>query len=141
MGQKNYTIEFCVQVETTARNEDEALQEVERIFGRSPPHRSREAGVPYIDVVDTQEAPELDGETVLVKFYPQAWADDYAVSADPIGRTEWEMPLSEAVTDDGTLPKDDSAESDALKNTEYAPAWVREWTGPFYITTSRVWEE
>jgi hypothetical protein len=62
-------------------------------------------------------------------FTPQAWVNDYAISVDPEGPTEWEMEFA------GTeLPDDNSYESDDLRDSPEAPDWVREWSGPFYVS-------
>jgi hypothetical protein len=69
-----------------------------------------------------------------VTFYPQAWQNDYAVPVDPEGKTEFEVPLEDAIDEDGDILPDDSYESDAFKDHENAPEWIKEWNGPFYIT-------
>lgn len=70
------------------------------------------------------------------RFQPQAWQNDYAISVDPEGPTEWD------VTDYlNGLPEEkrkatmtsNSYESDELRGDPNAPEWIRSWSGPFYI--------
>jgi len=65
------------------------------------------------------------------RFHPQAWVDDYAMAVDTEGPIEWEV---------GAVPdtmQDDEYESDDLRFHENAPAWVKNWSGPFYIELLR----
>jgi hypothetical protein len=64
-----------------------------------------------------------------VTFHPQAWINDYATDVDPEGPTEFEVADEEVVG-----LKDDSFESDVLREHANAPKWIRDWTGPSYIT-------
>ena len=59
-------------------------------------------------------------------FRPQAWVRDYATDVDPEGETRWEMEVD-------SLPPENSYESDALRESPNAPAWAREWLGPFEV--------
>lgn len=62
------------------------------------------------------------------EFTPQAWINDYAVEVDPQGPTVWEV---------GDVPADvgsDDYKSDDLRFHPNAPQWVKDWSGPFYIT-------
>lgn len=68
-------------------------------------------------------------KTVTVTFVPQAWVNNYAVEVDPQGPVSWEVPAAKV---QGIEP--DSYESDALRECDSAPEWVKEWSGPFYIT-------
>lgn len=64
-------------------------------------------------------------------FHPQAWIHDYAVDVDPEGATEWDV---------GMVPpdlRDNRHESDLLRFHENAPAWTRNWNGPFWIEVIR----
>lgn len=65
---------------------------------------------------------------VRVRFNPQAWVNDYTMAVDPEGPTEWLVECSLVET-----LKDDTYESDNLRHHANAPAWVKEWSGPFYI--------
>lgn len=68
------------------------------------------------------------GPTVTVTFRPQAWQNDYAVPADPEGPTTWEVPVERLL---GIEPH--THDADELRHEALAPAWVREWSGPFEI--------
>lgn len=73
-------------------------------------------------------------ETVKIRFVPQVWVNDYAMEVDPLGETEFEVP----VTDTKGL-KTDSYESDELRFHANAPDWIKEWSGPFYIEIDNEW--
>lgn len=64
--------------------------------------------------------------TIRCEFVPQAWINDYACPVDPLGRTSWTMTVAK-------LPKPNSYESDWLRDSHRAPAWVRDWLGPFEV--------
>ncbi len=72
-----------------------------------------------------------------ISFHPQKWEDDYAcpVDLDELeGPTVWEMNLTDLMDfPHGSLPKDDSAQSDALMSHESAPQWIKDWDGPYWI--------
>lgn len=81
----------------------------------------------------------------VATFDPQAWMNDYALSVDPEGDTDWDCTeaVREFVGADGGLMKpfrlmnygDDYLDNDdILKSDPAAPEWVREWSGPFTIT-------
>ena len=66
-----------------------------------------------------------------VKFHQQAWVNDYAIEVDPEGETEYEV---------GNVPdgiEDDTYESDDYRTHSNAPAWAKEWSGPFWIEILR----
>lgn len=69
------------------------------------------------------------------KFHPQAWQNDYAISVDPEGETEFDVTAEvlELLEAGREVPDADSYESDDLRNAAKAPKWVRDWSGPFYI--------
>jgi hypothetical protein len=74
-------------------------------------------------------------------FHPQAWVNDYAISVDPEGETSWEVEEDEieaAMADFGVdrerVMERDEHESDDFRNSRNAPQWVRDWSGPFYIS-------
>lgn len=77
----------------------------------------------------------------LVTFYPQVWigpaGDTLAAPADAHDPAHYLVPLSDAMRD-GRVVEDDAHESDYLKDHDNAPEWVREWSGPFYVTVSEV---
>ena len=64
-------------------------------------------------------------------FRPQAWVNNYAIGVDPEGPTTWDMDVQ-------TLPKPNSYESDQLRSDSSAPAWVRDWHGPFEVDYERI---
>lgn len=66
---------------------------------------------------------------VTLTFHPQAWINDYAVPVDPEGPVTFEVE-PEAVR--GIEPE--TFEADDLRFHNNAPAWIREWSGPFEIT-------
>lgn len=68
------------------------------------------------------------GPMVTVTFRPQAWQNDYAVPTDPEGPTTWEVPAERLR---GIDPH--TYDADELRHEALAPAWVREWSGPFEI--------
>lgn len=63
---------------------------------------------------------------LLCTFRPQAWMHDYAIDVDPESDTQWTMEVPRA-------PKPSSYESDELREAPNAPAWVRDWSGPFEV--------
>lgn len=76
------------------------------------------------------------GPRIIAKFHPQVWVNDYAMDVDPQGPVEWDatdailaMPREEALK-----IQDCQYESDALHEEEAAPEWIRDWSGPFYVT-------
>lgn len=73
----------------------------------------------------------MPADTVRVKFHPQVWRDNYAVTGDPF---EFCIPRADATDDDGTLLPDNTAASDRLRDHPNAPKKARKWQGPFYVT-------
>lgn len=76
-----------------------------------------------------------DATEAVVKFYPQVWSNDYAMTGDPFTFT---VPIDDALTPDGTLVEDCTHESDRLREHENAPEKARKWQGPFYVVISEV---
>jgi len=74
---------------------------------------------------------------VEVTFHPQAWRNDYAISVDPEGPTTFEVPRADTLDEDGNPLPDNSAESDALRYHPLAPEWMKNWSGPYYVTVRR----
>lgn len=84
----------------------------------------------------------------VAEFEPQKWVGDDAYPAEPKGETEWDCTAfvtspPEWVGKDyfGKEFRKDIENSgeyldrdDVLKDDPAAPAWVREWRGPFTIT-------
>lgn len=76
-----------------------------------------------------------DAPDVEISFTPQAWVRDLAITVDAPGETDWTAPLAEVLTlCGGVLPEDDQYSSDDLRNMSQAPAWARDWNGPFAIS-------
>jgi hypothetical protein len=69
---------------------------------------------------------------VTVTFHPQAWQNDYAIPVDPQGPTTWLVPVERL-----RGIETHSYDADELRFEDTAPAWVREWSGPFEID----WDE
>jgi hypothetical protein len=72
---------------------------------------------------------------IIATFHPQAWIRDYAVFVDPEGETDFDvtdvilaMPREKALA-----LEDDQYDSDRLREAPNAPAWIKNWSGPFYI--------
>lgn len=73
---------------------------------------------------------------IRARFQPQAWVLGVSMEVDPEGETEFAVPLSSGLflpDPQGDFPEDDGYGTDDLRTHEAAPAWVREWTGPFYV--------
>jgi hypothetical protein len=72
---------------------------------------------------------------IVARFQPQAWINDYAMDVDPEGPDEWDVTdeiLAMTPTQIAAL-RDDQYETDDLRFSKNAPAWVQEWSGPFYV--------
>lgn len=80
----------------------------------------------------------MTSKRIIARFQPQAWVNDYAVDVDPDGEVEFDV--TSAVTKRGKakalLIEDDQYDSDDLRTTRNAPEWIRDWSGPFYITVA-----
>lgn len=86
-------------------------------------------------VLFAKHAMPSDGPRVTARFHPQAWVNDYAISVDPEGATEWDVThlVVAAGRDKAQMMGDDDYASDALREEHDAPRWVREWSGPFRV--------
>ena len=74
---------------------------------------------------------------LIAHFHPQAWINDYAVDCDGQSPSTWDVtdylhPLPAPMRT--ALMQANSFESDGLRELDDAPAWTRNWTGPFYIS-------
>jgi hypothetical protein len=83
----------------------------------------------------TRTVPD-DAEGARVKFFPQVWSDNRALTGDPIA---FEVPIEDVLDEDGHLLKDNSGATDRLKEHEAAPDRVALWQGPFYVVIDEVW--
>lgn len=76
----------------------------------------------------------------IASFVPQAWINDYAVTVDAEGPTEWDCSAYMAALPDDAAREAaqewDTYPSDNVRNDPAAPAWVRDWSGPFYVIVS-----
>lgn len=94
--------------------------------------------VPFdFDVVGFPTGHQVKTRVAEVTFHPQAWQRDYAVEVDPEGDTSWFVQLADTLNEDGEELANDDFDSDDLRNHENAPQWVKDWSGPFYITIDR----
>lgn len=75
------------------------------------------------------------GPLVTLRFRPQAWVRDYAISVAPENPDTWQVPKALLLERFPTI--DDWSESDedrdAMRHEGNAPAWISEWPGPFEI--------
>ena len=78
------------------------------------------------------------GDIAEVTFHPQQWneyaGDEYAEPAADRDPTTFHVPVEDATDENGEPLADATRESDILHEHENAPEWVRDWTGPFYVT-------
>lgn len=79
-----------------------------------------------------------DGPRVIAHFQPQAWVKDYAIDVDASGETEWDITAEIIAMDPEKAQdiKDDSDESDAFTGSKSAPAFVRDWSGPYHVSVA-----
>ncbi len=84
---------------------------------------------------EEQAVPIVPVETVTLRFTPLAWIRDYAVTVDDEGPATWEVPRA-LLLERFPLEKDwleQDEERDAMRFEGNAPAWIRDWTGPFEV--------
>lgn len=81
------------------------------------------------------EAAEDEAEGVILHFVPEAWVNDYAVVVDPEGGCEWTVArklfLENFPSEDDWNERNQVRDDMRFEGT--APAWVRDWTGPFEV--------
>jgi hypothetical protein len=72
---------------------------------------------------------------VYARFNPQAWVNGHAIDADPEGESLFDV--TPEITAMGTAAalrlKDNDYGTDNLRNAAGAPAWIRDWQGPFWV--------
>jgi hypothetical protein len=84
-------------------------------------------------------------QTVEVTFHPQEWVDSPGESHD-WGRKQlvpasdrdavtFAVPRADATDEAGTVFPDDSYQANCLQAHPDAPAWVRDWDGPYFVET------
>jgi hypothetical protein len=78
----------------------------------------------------------MNNRRVIARFHPQAWINDVAVPVDPEGPTEFDV--TDHILTIGRRRAlrlvDDAWDTDEMRALPCAPQWIREWSGPFYIT-------
>ena len=62
---------------------------------------------------------------LIASFRPEVWVRDTAMEVAPLGESEWDVRPDELDTAAQDL--------DYLRNADAAPAWVKDWTGPFEV--------
>lgn len=89
-----------------------------------------------IDRVLRKYRPDLYAGKIIATFRPQAWVNDYAVDVDPEGPTMFDVTAHVvALGRERALQiKDGDYSSDGLRELATAPAWVRDWSGPFSVS-------
>lgn len=75
-------------------------------------------------------------QEVLATFGPQVWVDDDAHEVDPQGDTEFDVAFEVLLMGSARARdlRDYRDESDDLRMAAFAPDWIRNWNGPFYVT-------
>lgn len=79
----------------------------------------------------------VDSGDIILTFIPQVWMNNYAITVDPQGETQWQ-PSPEwtarmfEMHGDAAL-ESMTYESDEWRQDEAAPEWVRDWSGPFEV--------
>jgi hypothetical protein len=84
---------------------------------------------------------------LTARFQAQAWRGDWAIPVCPLGPDTWDCTEHAAglagYLDDCarnqqlTLEQGVTDNDDCFQRDPAAPGWVREWQGPFTITTTR----
>jgi hypothetical protein len=84
------------------------------------------------DIIDALQQP---ADRIIATFVPQVCINDHAVTVDPPGETCIDITAAVlAMTRAEALDlRDDTDQTDALLDRDSAPAWIRDWTGPFYL--------
>ena len=94
------------------------------------------------DEAGPREGPDVDPLTIdnsiLVRFVPQVWVNDHSMQTDD-GLPEFRVAHHEVIELTG-IPldafdrlEDEPYARDALHRASTAPAWVRDWAGPFEV--------
>ena len=75
---------------------------------------------------------------IIATFHPQAWVRNYGVGVDPEGPTTWDVTEDIIAMSRGVALslEDDSYSTDDLRVLKSAPKWIREWSGPFYVSVA-----
>jgi len=82
-----------------------------------------------------QPAGTVDTEpTIQCSFVAQAWGGhkfNTAIEVEPRGEVTWSVPRS--WLQGRPIPKENTYESDDLRDYPGAPQWIRDWDGPFEV--------
>lgn len=72
---------------------------------------------------------------IIAEFLPQAWMNDVAVPIDPQGPTTFDVTREILAMGKAAALKlrDDTNPTDALREADTCPQWIKKWTGPFVI--------
>lgn len=77
------------------------------------------------------------GPMITLKFRPEAWVNDYAMSVDPEAPAPdtWQVPKSTILEEFPTEEdwNNEAYKRDAMRFEGNAPKWIRDWTGPFEV--------
>jgi hypothetical protein len=75
------------------------------------------------------------GRRILAEFTPQAWLHDVAMAVDPARDTVFDVTsyIVAMGEEQARALTDDDLATDNLRHLPTAPAWIRNWSGPFYI--------
>lgn len=124
---------FEVEAET-AEDAEELFANGEHEDGPISEETVKVVGDEYIVSTEEKEEPDL-GETVTLRFRPQAWVNDYAVGVDPETPDTWQVPKSMLLerfsSEQDWLDRDN--DRDDMRHEGTAPKWVRDWSGPFEV--------
>lgn len=131
--------------EVEAADADTAREIIEDGLFEDDPISEVSFSVPGDEVVVSVEEKPDDGAQVLLRFIPQAWIRDYAVSVDLDGPDTWHvskaMLLERFPTE--TAWNEAHEDRDSMRQKGDAPRWIRDWSGPFNIelaTGESPWE-
>lgn len=74
---------------------------------------------------------------LIATFTAQAWWNDYVREVCAQGATSWDVTeYLRAMDRDERIAacQSDTPKSDALREADEVPQWIRDWTGPFFVT-------
>lgn len=131
------TTQTTITVRRTYQVDADCQADAERIFAeRGSLSPASEEIIQIHGDEEIENISEVSREpTVTLRFVPQAWLRDNTVEVDPAGPDEWEIPKSRFLS---LFPRfEDFAVNfearDDLRLEPTAPAWVRQWSGPFEV--------
>lgn len=79
----------------------------------------------------------------IATFNPEAWVNDYAYPVDPQGEQSWDCTsyigtILSPEEIEQFLTGHETYNTDCVRDDPNAPAWVRDWSGPFNIDLTEV---